>query len=168
MYFFNESIRRQKEKNNNTCRNGISNWLWTVPGDKVKFIKQMADLETSSEDVQTIVKDKMTEVIRITDKNKNKCCLWKCMMIQGLKMVIIPWIIWKDISLSSSQQDGYSSSKFKDIVYPTLKKWSLIYWHTLSPSHLINIWTDCKHGLNNPGKYLHFEESTGVWIHMPS
>lgn len=114
----------------------------------------MADLETSSEDVQTIIKDKMTEVIRITDKNKNKCCLWKCMMIQGLKVVIIPWIIRKDISLSSSQQDGYSSSKFKDIVYPTLKKWSLIYWHTLSPSHLINIWTDCKHGLNSPGKYL--------------
>lgn len=74
-------------------------------------------------------------------------------------------VVTFNISLSSSQKDGYS--KFKVTIYPALKKQPLMLCSVspTCPQHMSGLQTLC---LKRPGNNLHFEESTGLWIHVSS
>lgn len=119
---------------------------------KVDFIQPTACLETYSEDLQTVTKDKMNwgDEAHRQEQKKN--------VALGNAWWYKDWTRWLyhgsfgkslknifNIPLSSSQQDGYSLSKFKDNIYPTLKKWSFHACSVLCLPHVLNIWADCKH-----------------------
>lgn len=80
----------------------------------------MASLETSSEDLQTVVKGKMNwgdEDHRQEQKQTLPLEVHDSRTEQGdYIMDHLEGVVTFNISLSSSQQDGYSSSKLKDTI----------------------------------------------------
>lgn len=123
--------------------------------DRAIFIKAMASLDTSVEDLQTVIKDKMNWSDKDHRQEQNQTLLLEmhdgARTEQGDYIIDhLEGLITLNIFFSSSQKDGYSSSKLKATIYSALNKRSLMLWSAclLHPQHLARLqalW------LNRPG-----------------